>query len=57
MNTEYAETELAEPHLRRLLGTVGLDVEYVSGEGNTLHHRAGNGSLTPSSTSPAATAP
>ncbi|MFI1371708.1 aspartate aminotransferase family protein [Streptomyces longwoodensis] len=47
MNTEYAETELAEPHLRRLLGTAGLDVEYVSGEGNTLHHRAGNGSLTP----------
>ncbi|MTE21462.1 aminotransferase class III-fold pyridoxal phosphate-dependent enzyme [Streptomyces sp. TRM43335] len=47
MNAETAVPELAEPNLRRLLGTAGLDVEYVSGEGNVLHRRTADGSLTP----------
>lgn len=47
MTSETAVPELAEPHLRRLLATAGLDVEYVSAEGNTLHRRDGNGSLRP----------
>ncbi len=47
MNAENAVSELAEPHLRRLLGTAGLDVEYVSGRGNTLYRRTGSGAPTP----------
>ncbi|MBD0707534.1 MULTISPECIES: aspartate aminotransferase family protein [unclassified Streptomyces] len=47
MNAENAATELAEPHLRRLLGSAGLDVEYVSGEGNTLYRRTDTGTPTP----------
>ncbi|MFF9087424.1 aspartate aminotransferase family protein [Streptomyces sp. NPDC014991] len=47
MNAETAGPELAEPNLRRLLGTAGLDVEYVSARGNTLYRRAADGSPTP----------
>ncbi|MEU3984593.1 aminotransferase class III-fold pyridoxal phosphate-dependent enzyme [Streptomyces sp. NPDC026672] len=47
MNSETAAPELAEPHLRRLLGTAGLDVEYVSAQGNTLYRRAGDGRVVP----------
>lgn len=31
--------ELAEPYLREVLGTAGLDVEYVRAAGNTLYRR------------------
>ncbi|MBV2155283.1 aspartate aminotransferase family protein [Kitasatospora sp. SUK 42] len=37
MNSTAAEPELAEPYLREWLSTVGLDVEYVRAEGNTLY--------------------
>lgn len=34
------EPQLAEPHLRAVLATAGLDAEYVRAEGNTLYRRA-----------------
>ncbi|MFC9293561.1 aspartate aminotransferase family protein [Streptomyces sp. NPDC057011] len=37
MNTASARLELAEPHLREVLASAGLDVEYVRSEGNTLY--------------------
>lgn len=37
MNTAAPEAGLAEPHLAEVLAAVGLDVEYVRAEGNTLH--------------------
>ncbi|MFE5936545.1 aspartate aminotransferase family protein [Streptomyces sp. NPDC056470] len=40
-------SELAEPNLRALLATAGLDVEYVRGEGNTLFRRGEDGSEIP----------
>ncbi|MCS0638386.1 aminotransferase class III-fold pyridoxal phosphate-dependent enzyme [Streptomyces sp. LP05-1] len=47
MNSDYAATELAEPNLRALLGTAGLDVEYVRGEGNTLFRLGADGQEIP----------
>lgn len=41
------QPELAEPHLRAWLASVGLDVEYVRGEGNTLVHLDGDGAEVP----------
>ncbi|MEV6046929.1 aspartate aminotransferase family protein [Streptomyces xanthochromogenes] len=43
MNSENAVPELAEPNLRALLATAGLDVEYVRAEGNTLYRRSETG--------------
>ncbi|GAA1853462.1 aspartate aminotransferase family protein [Myceligenerans crystallogenes] len=40
--TEVAVEELAEPYLRGVLATAGLDVEYVRGEGDTLYYRRGD---------------
>ncbi|MEU7116642.1 aminotransferase class III-fold pyridoxal phosphate-dependent enzyme [Streptomyces sp. NPDC046182] len=40
-------SELAEPHLRALLATAGLDVHYVRGEGNTLFRRGEDGGEIP----------
>ncbi|MFF7848127.1 aspartate aminotransferase family protein [Streptomyces sp. NPDC007910] len=40
-------SELAEPNLRALLATAGLDVEYVRGEGNTLYRRGEDGGEIP----------
>ncbi|MER5264529.1 aminotransferase class III-fold pyridoxal phosphate-dependent enzyme [Actinosynnema sp. NPDC002837] len=37
------EPELAEAHMRRLLAGLGLDREYVRGEGDTLYYRDHNG--------------
>ncbi|WP_446040259.1 aspartate aminotransferase family protein [Streptomyces sp. SID1121] len=47
MNSETAEPELAEPNLRALLSTAGLDVEYVRAEGNTLFRRDNEGEEIP----------
>jgi acetylornithine/succinyldiaminopimelate/putrescine aminotransferase len=44
---ELAELELAEPYLREVLGTVGLDVEYVRASGNTLYYRDADGNEVP----------
>jgi acetylornithine/succinyldiaminopimelate/putrescine aminotransferase len=41
------EPQLAEPHLRAVLATAGLDVEYVRAEGNTLHMRGADGQEIP----------
>ncbi|MET7718973.1 aminotransferase class III-fold pyridoxal phosphate-dependent enzyme, partial [Streptomyces sp. NPDC005407] len=38
MNTVSAEPQLAEPYLLEWLSSVGLDVEYVRAEGNTLYY-------------------
>ncbi|MFD3946019.1 aspartate aminotransferase family protein [Streptomyces sp. NPDC058579] len=40
-------SELAEPNLRALLATAGLDVEYVRGEGNTLFRWDADGGEVP----------
>ncbi|MBY8852326.1 aminotransferase class III-fold pyridoxal phosphate-dependent enzyme, partial [Saccharothrix sp. MB29] len=37
------EPELAEAHMRRLLASLGLDTEYVRGEGDTLYYLDRNG--------------
>ncbi|MFI1394000.1 aspartate aminotransferase family protein [Streptomyces sp. NPDC020681] len=37
MNATASEAGLAEPHLAEVLAAVGLDVEYVRAEGNTLY--------------------
>ncbi|MFE6620078.1 aspartate aminotransferase family protein [Streptomyces sp. NPDC057740] len=47
MNSESVARELAEPNLRRLLSTAGLDVEYVSASGNTLYRKGANGERIP----------
>ncbi|MER5738233.1 MULTISPECIES: aminotransferase class III-fold pyridoxal phosphate-dependent enzyme [unclassified Streptomyces] len=47
MNSGSAVSELAEPHLRALLATAGLDVEYVRGEGDTLYRTGADGTETP----------
>ncbi|MGP4052831.1 aspartate aminotransferase family protein [Streptomyces sp. 2A115] len=47
MNAESAVAELAEPYLRGLLSSAGLDVEYVRAEGNTLYRRGEDGRETP----------
>ncbi|WP_282697078.1 aminotransferase class III-fold pyridoxal phosphate-dependent enzyme [Streptomyces sp. CC208A] len=41
--SDSTELELAEPHLREVLSTVGLDVEYVRSEGNTLYRLDADG--------------
>jgi acetylornithine/succinyldiaminopimelate/putrescine aminotransferase len=41
--TTTAEPELAEAHLLGLLASLGLDVDYVRGEGNTIHFRGPDG--------------
>ncbi|MGW6395258.1 aspartate aminotransferase family protein [Streptomyces sp. NPDC055103] len=43
MNSDSTELELAEPHLRGVLATAGLDVEYVRAEGNTLYRLDADG--------------
>ncbi|MDT0444305.1 aspartate aminotransferase family protein [Streptomyces johnsoniae] len=47
MNSESGATELAEPNLRAWLTTIGLDVEYVRGAGNTLFMRGDDGAEIP----------
>lgn len=42
MNPAVEEAELAEPYLAEFLSSVGLGVEYVRGEGNTLYYRGDN---------------
>lgn len=37
------DLELAEPYLRQVLSTAGLDVEYVRGSGDTLFYRDADG--------------
>ncbi|GHJ99324.1 diaminobutyrate--pyruvate aminotransferase [Streptomyces sp. Y2F8-2] len=37
MNSASSETELAEPQMLDFLSFLGIDVEYVRGEGNTLY--------------------
>ncbi|GAA3868626.1 aminotransferase class III-fold pyridoxal phosphate-dependent enzyme [Saccharothrix violaceirubra] len=44
MTAAHTDRELAEPTLRGWLGTVGLDVEYVRAEGNTIYRLAEDGS-------------
>ena len=39
--TATATEELAEPYLRGVLASAGLDVEYVRGDGDTLYYRRG----------------
>ncbi|MFI8828838.1 aspartate aminotransferase family protein [Streptomyces sp. NPDC053431] len=41
------ELELAEPHLRQVLASVGLDIGYESAEGDVLHCRDENGRRIP----------
>lgn len=43
MVTPTTAPELAEPHLRGLLASIGLDVEYVRGSGDTLYYRDTDG--------------
>lgn len=47
MTSPAVELELAEPHLRGLLSTLGLDVEYVRAEGNTLYYLTENNQEVP----------
>lgn len=42
MNPAVEELELAEPYLAEWLASVGLGVEYVRAEGNTLYYRGEN---------------
>ncbi|MEU8708444.1 aminotransferase class III-fold pyridoxal phosphate-dependent enzyme [Streptomyces sp. NPDC048565] len=42
-NSETDVPELAEPHLREVLGMAGLAVEYIRAEGNTLYRRDEDG--------------
>ncbi|MGW3017915.1 aspartate aminotransferase family protein [Streptomyces longwoodensis] len=48
MDDYYATTsgpELAEPHLREVLDSAGLAVEYVRAQGNTLYQRTADGEV------------
>ncbi|MFI9203812.1 aspartate aminotransferase family protein [Streptomyces sp. NPDC053048] len=47
MNAESPELELAEPYLLEWLASVGLDVEYVRAEGNTLYYLDAQGQEIP----------
>ncbi|ONI89533.1 aspartate aminotransferase family protein [Saccharothrix sp. ALI-22-I] len=47
MTAVHSDRELAEPHLRGWLSSIGLDVEYVRAEGNTLYRRAEDGREVP----------
>ncbi|WP_066376267.1 aspartate aminotransferase family protein [Herbidospora mongoliensis] len=42
-----AEHDLAEPHLRQVLMSAGLDVEYVRAEGDILYQRSADGTERP----------
>ncbi|MBF6214993.1 aminotransferase class III-fold pyridoxal phosphate-dependent enzyme [Nocardia puris] len=42
MTAVATEREFAEPYLRGVLATAGLDVEYTRGEGDTLYYRRGD---------------
>ncbi|MCD0449077.1 aminotransferase class III-fold pyridoxal phosphate-dependent enzyme [Actinocorallia sp. API 0066] len=41
--TDPARTDLAEPHMAETLAVLGLAVEYVRAEGDTLYYRDGRG--------------
>lgn len=43
MNGNATEPEITEPNMRALLGSVGLDVEYLRAEGNTLVQAGADG--------------
>lgn len=45
--SESTSIQLAEPYLASVLGTAGLDAEYVRAEGNTLYLRGADGHETP----------
>ncbi|MFD9407338.1 aspartate aminotransferase family protein [Streptomyces sp. NPDC059989] len=47
MNSASARLELAEPYLREVLASAGLDVEYVRSEGNTLYQLDAQGQEIP----------
>ncbi|MFJ4778930.1 aspartate aminotransferase family protein [Streptomyces sp. NPDC088762] len=47
MNSASARLELAEPYLREVLASAGLDVEYVRSEGNTLYRLDAQGEEIP----------
>ncbi|MBG0856962.1 aminotransferase class III-fold pyridoxal phosphate-dependent enzyme [Streptomyces spinoverrucosus] len=47
MNTQTTTAELAEPNLRRLLSTAGLDVEYTRADGNIIYRRGEDGGEIP----------
>ncbi|WP_309031452.1 aspartate aminotransferase family protein [Streptomyces alfalfae] len=47
MNTVSADPQLAEPYLLGWLASLGLDVEYVRAEGNTLYYLGENGEEIP----------
>ncbi len=43
MTASNTEVDLSEPHMRGMLASVGLDVEYVRGVGDILFYRTDNG--------------
>ncbi|MEU6986596.1 aminotransferase class III-fold pyridoxal phosphate-dependent enzyme [Streptomyces sp. NPDC046324] len=47
MSAGENDLELAEPHLRQVLASVGLDIGYEAAEGDILHCRDENGRLIP----------
>lgn len=47
MDTVSAEPQLAEPHLLAWLSSVGLDIDYVRAEGNTLYYLDKDGEEVP----------
>ncbi|MCB5908881.1 aspartate aminotransferase family protein [Streptomyces pinistramenti] len=47
MNSAVEKLELAEPHLAEWLSSLGLGVEYVRAQGNTLFHRDDQGTEIP----------
>ncbi|MFF3500098.1 aspartate aminotransferase family protein [Streptomyces sp. NPDC003247] len=47
MESETSRAELTEPYLTGMLAGIGLAVEYVRAEGNTLHHLGDDGSEIP----------
>lgn len=47
MNPAVEKSELAEPYLAEWLSSVGLGVEYIRAQGNTLYYRGDNGEEIP----------
>ncbi|MCX4987070.1 aspartate aminotransferase family protein [Streptomyces sp. NBC_00572] len=47
MNSVSADPQLAEPYLLGWLASLGLDVDYVRAEGNTLYYLGANGAEIP----------
>ncbi|MBV7699709.1 aspartate aminotransferase family protein [Streptomyces sp. TRM70350] len=47
MNSQTTAAELAEPNLRKLLSTAGLDVEYTRAQGNIIYRRGQDGGEIP----------